>query len=686
LTKGHQLGYYITFTMSGFDKIEFNDTNKPVDNGKPKTSPNTTRVKNTPDFAKSQGPTPAMPKRKKKSDFQFKFKASRKLYIILGIIVLFVVLISIPAYFTYKSGIKTYREAKLIAAAAKQQNVQLASDEITKTQKLLGQTKTNFHFLIPLKIVPIAAWYYNDADHLLNAASYGLDAGKTIATSLTPYADVLGLKGTTNPAATSTSDRIKTAVLSLGKITPQIDKIEVSLNAMKKEMDQVDPNHYPTFLFGKTVKTQLIGLKTFTDESAVGISDAKPLIKTLPSLLGATQPKKYLMIFQNDKELRPTGGFITGYAIFKVDQGSIQLERSDDIYPLDDSIPDKPKAPAPILKYFAGVYQYNLRDSNISPDFMVSMKTFKSMYEQSNGDQDIDGIIAIDTNVLVSTIKILDNQVQAGGQTFTTDKDPHCDCPQAIYALENSISRPVNYVKTERKSLLGDLLSAIMVKALSSSPKKYRGPLFQAMIASSSQKDILYDLFDDQAQQGIEALNAAGQVKPFDGDYLYVNDTNFSGAKVNIFMQESVDNAYSVASDGTITKTVTIHYKNPYPPSECSLISGGLCLNAEYRDWVRLLVPKGSQLTSATGSQVKMTQSDDLGKTIFEGFVTVRTEGFNTLTVNYTLPFKLKSGSPLPVMIQKQPGATNNSYNMIVNNNTVNSLVLNTDKTTEVKF
>ena len=671
--------------MSGFDKIEFNDKAVPETSEKPTRSNTRGRVKNTPDFAKSQSVPIIMPKRKKKSDFNFKFKTSRKFYITLGVIVLLIVLISIPAYFTYKSGIKTYREAKLIATAAKQQNVALVSDEIGKTQTLLTQTKRNFHFLLPLKIVPIVAWYYNDTDHLLNAASYGLDAGQTIAKSLTPYADVLGLKGTTGSAG-STSDRIKTAVLSLGKITPQIDKIEVSLNAMKKEMDQVEPNHYPTLLFGKTLKTQLTNLKTFTDESAVGITDAKPLIKTLPSLLGADQPKEYLMIFQNDKELRPTGGFITGYAIFKVDQGSIQLQKSDDIYPLDDSIPNKPSAPEPILKYFSGVYEYNLRDSNLSPDFMVSMKTFRSMYQQSNGDQNINGIIAIDTNVLVSTIKVLDNQVQAGGQTFTADKDPHCDCPQAIYALENSISRPVNYVKTGRKSLLGNLLSAIMTKALTSSPKKYWGPLFQTMITSSGRKDILYDLFDDQAQQGIEGLNAAGQVKPFDGDYLYINDTNFSGAKVNIFMQESVDNAYSVASDGTITKTVTIHYKNPYPPSDCSLKSGGLCLNAEYRDWLRILVPKGSQLTNANGSQVKMKQYDDLGKTFFEGFVTVQTEGFNTLTLNYTLPFKLKSGSPLPVLIQKQPGARDNQYNMIVNNNTVDTFTLTTDKTTGVKF
>jgi len=669
--------------MSGFDKIEFKKEEKIAP---AKSQASTRKVKSTPDFAKSTNSTIVMPQRKKKTNFQFKFH--KKLSIALGIVIILIVLISIPAYATYKSGLATYREAKLIAAAAKDQNVDEASDEIATTQTLLKKTQTNFHFLLPLKIVPIVSWYYNDADHLMNAADDGLTSAQIVATSLKPYADVLGLKGGASGGAVSTSDRIKTAVLSLSKITPQIDNIEVSLDAMQKEMDQVDPNHYPTLLFGKTAKTDLTNLKTLTDESAAGVTDAKPLIKALPSLLGASQPEQYLVIFQNDKELRPTGGFITAYAIVDIDQGAITLEKSDDIYNLDDSIPDKPPAPAPILKYFSGVYQFNLRDSNISPDYMVSMKTFNSMYQKAAlKTEPIDGIIAIDTNVLVQTIKILDNQVVADGQTFTTDNDPHCDCPQVIYALENSISRPVNYVTTTRKSLISDLMQAIMVKALQSSPKKYWGSLFQYIIAGTKQKDILFDLFDSQAQQGIEALNAAGQIQPFNGDYLHINDTNFSGAKVNIFLSEAVNNAYSVASDGTITKTVTITYKDPFPPSDCSLKDGGLCLNAEYRDWLRVYVPQGSKLVSSSGSQVKINTYNDLGKTVFEGFVTVQPAGgLTTFTVTYTLPFKLKSGSPLPVMIQKQPGATDNPYTMTVNGNAVNQFTLSTDKVTEVSF
>jgi hypothetical protein len=306
------------------------------------------------------------------------------------------------------------------------------------------------------------------------------------------------------------------------------------------------------------------------------------------------------------------------------------------------------------------------------------------MYETSPRKANVDGIISIDTHVLVSTIKILDDTITAGGMTFNTKKDPRCDCPQVIYELENNISRPVNYVKTERKSILGDLMNAILVKALSSSPKKYWNPLFQSLIAQTGEKHVLFYLYDQGAQEGIEALNAAGRIKPFAGDYLHINETNFSGAKVNIFMQEKVDNGYDIKSDGSIEKTVTINYKNPFPASDCNLERGGLCLNAEYKDWIRVYVPKGSTLIDSKGSQVKMTTYDDLGKTVFEGLVRVRAQGSGTFTITYKLPFKMEKNT-LSALIQKQPGTLGAEYKTIVNGKTQDTFSLRTDKEITIK-
>ena len=647
--------------MAGFEKINLDKSSNEAD-------------KAPSIFMKLKG--------RKKGKIKFLPKLLGILVLILILIGLFVVL---PAFATYKSAKLTYQQAKAVSFAMKQQNVELASTELEKTKISLADTRKNFDKMFFLRFVPGVHFYYNDADHGFKAATEGLSTATIVIDSLKPYADVLGLKGTGSFASGSAEDRIKTAVMTMGKITPQIDTIADSLLVVQTEVDKINPNHYPAFIFGKKPKEQLTQLRDLTDQGVDLVNQARPLIKVLPSLLGEAEPKKYLVIFQNDKELRATGGFITAYSIINIDKGKLNIERSEDIYDLDNSVSNKPKAPAPILKYLPGVSVLNLRDSNLSPDFVTSMKSFMELYNNSSRSVDVDGVIAIDTNVLVSTIKILDDQIVASGITFTTKIDPRCDCPQVIYELEDNISKPVQFIREDRKGLIGSLMNAIMVKALSSSPKLYWGPLFQTMLMQTNQKHIMFYLFDKDAQKGIEAMKAAGKIEAFEGDYLHINDTNFGGQKSNLFTKHAVENEYTINKDGTIQKTVTITYKNDFPPSNCNLEAGQLCLNAVLRNYLRIYVPAGSEFIESKGSSVKMTTSTDLGKTVFEGFLTVRPLGQSKFTITYKLPFKLSSSSILPVLIQKQPGTEGHEYKVIMNGKMVEEFRLFSDKTMQLE-
>lgn len=604
--------------------------------------------------------------------------------VVFGIVLFFVVFL--PGKKVYASALKTYQQAKTAYAAVKKQNVQLASEELAKTKSELEKTQKDLQTLSFVRVIPFVGNYFDDANHLIKAGFYGIDAATILVDSVKPYADILGLKGQGSFVMGSAEQRVQTAVLTMGKITPRIDDISEALNKARDEIDKIDPNRYPSSVAGKDIKGKLLQLRTLTDQGVELVDEARPLIKVLPSLLGESKERKYLVLFQNDKELRPTGGFITAYAIFRVDKGIIRIERSDDLYNLDNSLRKKFPAPRPIKTYLPKITTFNLRDANLSPDFVVSMDTFNDMYEFVSGRVDVDGIIALDTHVLVSTIKILDDEVQVGGLKFTTKEDKRCDCPQVIYELEDQISRPVNYLKGGgRKDLLGALLYAIMEKALRSSPKLYWGPLLQDMLAKTNEKHVLFYLEDKQAQKGIEALNAAGRIKSFDGDYLHINQANFGGAKSNLFVKESVAQEIKVESDGAVVETVTINYKNPHQPSDCNLERGGLCLNATLRDWLRLYVPKGSTLVDSKGSEVKLITYDELGKTVFEGFLTVRPEGAAVFTISYRLPFKLKSGSPLPLLIQKQPGTNDNEYTIKLNGRQVEKFALLTDKEFKLK-
>ena len=629
---------------------------------------------------------------------RFAFLKSRKTLVILGAVV-FLILVSsfaivLPAQKTLTSAKKTQRQAQATLNALKKQNIELASTELDKTKQDLSETQKNLNALSYLKFIPLASGYYNDAQHLVNAGFDGLGAARVLIDSVKPYADILGLKGQGSFVGGTAEQRIETAVKTMDKVTPHIDDIAKYLEDAKSEIDEVDPNHYPVFLGLGEIQKSLASLKKTTDQGTTFIKEAKPLIKVLPRLLGQPTEKKYLILFQNDKEIRPTGGFITAYSIFRIDKGVIHVDKSDNIYNLDATISNKPKAPPPIRKYLPKVPVFNLRDTNLSPDFIESMKTFNSLYDKARGKVEVDGIIALDTSVLVSTIKILDDKVDAAGITFTSKTDKRCNCPQVIYELERSISTPLSLdlrvsdleaIQARRKDIIGDLLYAILTKSLKSSPKLYWGPLFQNLLTQVSKKHVLFNLYDTSAQQGIHAVNADGKIRPFTGDYLHINEANFGGQKANLYVSKTVTQDYKIQGD-SILKTVTINYKNPYPASDCNLERGGLCLNAVYRNWFRIYTPQGSKLIASKGSEVKMTSYEELGKTIFEGFLTVRPEGTAVLTISYEIPKDFTNDSILPLLIQKQPGMGDEEYSIKVNGRQVEKLILLTDKEVKVDF
>ncbi len=551
---------------------------------------------------------------KKRKISLFKSRRAKIIWGVVAVLLLITVYVGFNTFIFLKDAQKTYAQAKIAYDAVKAQNVVLAREEFIKTKQNITILQKDLAPIAFAGYIPFLGGYYNDVKNLVDASSHGVSAAIITTESLIPYADVLGLKGEKSFASGSAEERISLAIQSLGKVVPQIDTIESELKAAQTSVDKVNPNRYPQFWKFKQVHDQLVELKALTNGAVVAVEDGKPLIKLIPELLGEKEEKKYLVVFQNDKELRPTGGFITFYAIFRIDKGVIKVDRAGDIYSLDDSLPSHAKAPEIIAKYLPKVTTFNIRDSNLSPDFVESMKVFNDMYETSSEKTPIDGIIGIDTHFLVSILDIL-GEVEAGGLKFNSKIDPRCNCPQVVYQLENEITRPVNYVKSNRKGLLAELIFAIMQKALSSSPKEYWGRLTQAGIQDANEKHVLFYLFNKDAQKGIEALNWGGRVRPFEGNYLYVNDANFGGAKSNLFVQQSVRVDLNINNSGEVSQILAISYKNPEPHSDCNLESGGLCLNATLRNFQRVYVPKGTKLSSSKGSQVKVETKEDLGKT-----------------------------------------------------------------------
>src|SRR6185312_13896907 len=204
--------------------------------------------------------------------------------IIIAGVVVFLLLFSIfgivlPAQKVYKDAKTTYATAKLALATLKQEDIAASSDQLNAAKPQLLQTQKDLQGMWYLHFIPLANWYYDDATHLTQAGVYGLNAGQIMVDAIKPYADVLGLHGAGSFTGGTAQDRIQTAVTTMSKITPQIDAIGAQLALVQKEMDQVDPNHYPALLGGKNIQDQLKAVRLGVDEAATFVSQAKPLIK-----------------------------------------------------------------------------------------------------------------------------------------------------------------------------------------------------------------------------------------------------------------------------------------------------------------------------------------------------------------------------------------------------------------------
>ncbi|MDH7476424.1 MAG: DUF4012 domain-containing protein [Microgenomates group bacterium] len=600
----------------------------------------------------------------------------KKILLIFGAI-----LISLTVYFYFAfRNIKVkansvFASANELKTAFKSNNIDLVDKKLTILAEKYKDFEQEAKTIYWLSFIPYIADFKNGVE----AGTYLINAGQESVKAISPYADLIGFrKGETSFVEKSAEDRLQTAVLTLDKVLLKIEPISKDIQSAEELITKINPNRYPEKIGKVLIRSKIIQAQ----EQFMGLSslfvDAKPFLKKLPEILGKGQEKTYLILFQNDKEKRATGGFITAYAIFKIKDGKMRIERSADIYSLDDSIANHPPAPREIQTYHLKVNKFYIRDSNLSPDFYQSIQLFDQLFQKSSLKIKYDGIIAIDTKILVDMLKIF-GDTEVRGIRFSANIDKRCNCPQVIYRLLDEIDRPVAYIKEDRKGILGDLMYALFYKAIGFSPSKYWGTLVEMMFKNLDEKHILLYFTDKEIQQSVEKLNYAGRInQALPGqDYLHINNVNFAGAKANLFVSESIVSKTNVSS-GKVNREVTINFRNPYPHSDCNLERGGLCINATLRNWIRVYVPHGSQLIEFKGSQKKVNVYEDLGKTVFEGYLEVPTQGMAKVEVNYVLPSDIDSKN-YSLYIQKQPGTDGVKLSAFFNGKTLYEGVLDKD-------
>jgi hypothetical protein len=548
-------------------------------------------------------------------------------------------------------------EGRMVYDAFKAQNLPEARAHLDVVKQRLTSVEATYKTLALYSKVPIASKYYNDGTAGLTAAQAGIRAGEKFFTAVEPHADLLGFTGEETYFGT-TEDRVGLVLETLSQIAPQLDGIATEIDVMKQELDKIDPMDYPENVKGYPVRQLITQARGGAEAAEIALNEARPALERLPAIAGAEGRRKYLVIFQNDNELRPTGGFMTAYAVVFVENGKVTPEKSDDIYELDQKFRNKPPIPEVLGRYLTSESRWNLRDMNMDPNFENSMDTFYQYYQTIPGEaKDIDGIIAVDTELLKKVVDVIGPVDVPGYGTFSSKTLPVCDCPQIIYMLSEIIDRPTPYLRENRKGILAPMMQAIIQKTYAS-PREAWPMLAQIGWEGIEGRHIQMYFFNEQDKAAAHAIKAAGTVPDtsVEGDFLTVIDANLAGAKSNLFIETSAEIKVQGVENGRVTKEVELTYRNTHPPSNCNLEAGELCLNGLLNDWSRWYVPKGAQVNDALGFKDGHTiDTSNPNYDVIEGFFTVAPLAQTKVRITYSVPYTL-SDDAYQLTIQKQGG------------------------------
>lgn len=547
---------------------------------------------------------------------------------------------------------------KGVYGAFKAQNLVEAKSQLVETQKHLSAAEEKLKRLSWAGNFPVAKTYYEDGVAGFAAAQAGTRAGLKVIEAVEPHAEVLGFTGEGTFSGGTTEDRIGMILETLGQITPVLDSVAEDMAVVNENIQKIDAADYPESLQGYPIRQYITQAHAGAEAATVALTEARPVLEQLPMVAGAKGRKKYLVLFQNDNELRPTGGFMTAYAVVFVENGKVTPEKSDDIYELDKKFSKKPAIPPELGRFLVTEKRWNLRDMNVDPNFENSMETFYQYYQQVPGEpQNIDGIIAIDTNILERIVNILGPVEVPGYGTFSAQNSPACDCPQIIYALSEIIDRPTPYLRENRKGILAPMMQSIIQKTYATDRSKWP-QLAELLWKGIEGRHIQFYFLDENLQAAAKTINATGAVpQPTkDGsDFLSVVDANLAGAKSNLFIETSGVQTVKSVSGGRLTKTVELTYRNTHAPSNCNLEAGQLCLNGMLNDWTRWYVPKGVQVEEVLGLEPgHEVDTSHPEYDVISGVFRLAPQSQTKVRITYSVPYTVEKG--YSGLIQKQAG------------------------------
>lgn len=400
-------------------------------------------------------------------------------------------------------------------------------------------------------------------------------------------------------------------------------------------------------------------------------------------------PRKYLVIFQNNNELRGgTGGSFGSFGIMKTADGKIEnIDFGTNIFKLDNDFIKTTTITPPEELIALNNGHWSLKNAGFAVDGPEAFKKIEWFYNQETGDT-VDGVITIDTSAIISLLKITGPiDMPEYGKIITADNfrnEIETEVQQDYFA------RAGGTTENEPKKIIGDMMPKFMTKVFADLKDKDKKKfVVDSFSESLTEKNILLYFDNVDLQKMVQEQNYAGQIHASIGDYLSINNSNIGGAKSDTSMVDTYALNATIDSLGNITNDlrITRFHSGSY-----------IWPNDSDQNFVRVLIPKNSTLSSfealAGNFQVWHDRGLKDGLPYYMGEETLKTKINFWMTTEpgatseadmvYTPAYKVDASDSFiyELSLQKQPGVESENVNLQINfpSDFVPENVLNYDK------
>jgi hypothetical protein len=217
----------------------------------------------------------------------------------------------------------------------------------------------------------------------------------------------------------------KVDLVSIRRLRPAIAAADEALSSARSQLRAIDADS----LLGP-LRGPVSSVKDNIDSAQSAASSADIAAQLMPVMLGQDEKRSYLLMIQNNAEIRATGGIAGAFAIVSARQGKLSMGRQGSI---QDLLPFKSPVTAMTadeMTVFTDQLVTDLRDVNVTPDFPRTGEITRAMVSKGLG-VDVDGVISVDPVAL--------SHILAGTGPVVLDDGTTIDENNVVQTLLNTV-------------------------------------------------------------------------------------------------------------------------------------------------------------------------------------------------------------------------------------------------------